>query len=326
MRRRGVPHRQDALVEDPATPLEVWRGGVNTWECDEMGHMNVRFYVARAMEGLVGLAAGFGLPGAFRANASATLLVREQHIRFMREALARAPLHMTAGVLDLGENEARILQLLYHSNTGEIAASFVTVVAHVTARDERPFPWSQRTRALARTLAAVVPPGAGPRGLGTAPATSRADGTLADELGLMRLGAGAIGPEECDIFGRMRPEVFIGRVADNVPRLAGVFRDPAAAVAPDRPASMGGAVVEYRLLHTAWPRAGDRFEIRSGMAAVDARTQRLVHWMIDPASGRAWGSAEALAVSFDLATRKVVEIGDADRTRLARFIVPGLSL
>ena len=26
--------------------LEVWRGGVNTWECDEMGHLNVRFYVA----------------------------------------------------------------------------------------------------------------------------------------------------------------------------------------------------------------------------------------------------------------------------------------
>ena len=33
--------------------VEVWRGGVNTWECDEMGHLNVRFYVARAMEGLV---------------------------------------------------------------------------------------------------------------------------------------------------------------------------------------------------------------------------------------------------------------------------------
>ena len=37
--------------------IEVWRGCVNTWECDEMGHLNVRFYVARAMEGLVGLAA-----------------------------------------------------------------------------------------------------------------------------------------------------------------------------------------------------------------------------------------------------------------------------
>jgi len=79
--------------------IEIWRGGVNTWECDEMGHMNVRFYVARAMEGLVGLAAALGLPHAFAAHAGATLLVREQHIRFLREARAGAALHMTGGVV-----------------------------------------------------------------------------------------------------------------------------------------------------------------------------------------------------------------------------------
>lgn len=47
------------------TGVEVWRGGVNVWECDEMGHMNVRFYVTRAMQGLVGLAAELGMPEAF---------------------------------------------------------------------------------------------------------------------------------------------------------------------------------------------------------------------------------------------------------------------
>ena len=31
-------------------------GGVNTWECDEMGHLNVKFWVAKAMEALAGLA------------------------------------------------------------------------------------------------------------------------------------------------------------------------------------------------------------------------------------------------------------------------------
>jgi len=68
--------------------LEVWRGGVNTLECDAMGHMDVRFYVARAMEGLVGLASALGLNGAFRERANATLLVKDHHIRFLREARA----------------------------------------------------------------------------------------------------------------------------------------------------------------------------------------------------------------------------------------------
>ena len=70
----------------PSGPIEVWRGGVNTWECDRMGHMNVRFYVARAMEGLAGAAAALGMGVAFTAHAAATLIVREHHIRFLREA------------------------------------------------------------------------------------------------------------------------------------------------------------------------------------------------------------------------------------------------
>ena len=43
--------------------VEVWRGGVASWECDQMGHLNVGFYVAKSMQGLAGLAAELGMPG-----------------------------------------------------------------------------------------------------------------------------------------------------------------------------------------------------------------------------------------------------------------------
>ena len=33
----------------------LWRGNANTWECDELGHLNVRFYMAKAQEALGGL-------------------------------------------------------------------------------------------------------------------------------------------------------------------------------------------------------------------------------------------------------------------------------
>ena len=48
--------------------IEVYRGSINTWECDEMGHMNVRFYVAKSMEGLAEFAHAVGLEHAFRAG------------------------------------------------------------------------------------------------------------------------------------------------------------------------------------------------------------------------------------------------------------------
>ena len=121
--------------------VEVWRGGVNVWELDDNGHMNVRFFMARVMEGLVGAAAALGLPDAFRPMAETTLIIREQHLRFLREARSRNPLHMTVGVLDIDAFNARLLFQLFHSNSGELAASFQTVVGHVSAQGLEPRHW-----------------------------------------------------------------------------------------------------------------------------------------------------------------------------------------
>ena len=80
---------------------EIWRGGVTPWQCDEMGHMNVQFYLSAASEGLTGLAAMLGMPRAFTQGASSTMLVREHHIRFLKEARPGAGLVMTGGLLDI---------------------------------------------------------------------------------------------------------------------------------------------------------------------------------------------------------------------------------
>ena len=90
----------------PNTGPEIWRGGVNTWECDEMGHMNVRFYLTKATEGLAGLAAELGMAHAFAPHAEATLLVTDHHVRFLKENHAGAALYMTGAVLSMGEVDA----------------------------------------------------------------------------------------------------------------------------------------------------------------------------------------------------------------------------
>ena len=306
--------------------VEIWRGGVNTWECDEMGHMNVRFYVVKAMEGLAGIAARLGLPQVFTPHASSTLLVREQHIRFLREAHAGAALHMVGGVVEMGESEARILQLLIHSRTGEIAASFQTVIAHATARDGLAFPWPARSRQRAEALAVEVPERAQARSLSLAPIESQASLARADELDLLGVGLGVVSPLDCDVFGRMRPELFIGRVSDGIGSLVGPLRDIVAAHAPSPPQRTGGAVLEYRLAHLDWPRAGDRFEIRSGLVEAQGRTMRLVHWLIDPDTGKPWGTSEAVAITFDLDARKAVAIEEPARLLMMQQARDGLAL
>jgi acyl-CoA thioester hydrolase len=228
---------------------------------------------------------------------------------------------MTGGILEIGETDARTLLLMRHQD-GELAAAFQTVVAHVTAQELRPFAWPQRIRARAAELSVAVPERAGPRSLNLDPVESQASVQRANDLGLRRTGLGVVSTADCDAFGRLRTEGFMHRLSEAIPHFfAG--RRPGNGEGESK---IGGAAVEYRLVHHAWPRAGDRLEIRSGSAGGDARVRRLVHWMLDPDTGRAWGSAEAIAVSFDLATRKIVTLSDEELARAEADAVPGLGL
>lgn len=306
--------------------VEIWRGGVNTWDCDEMGHMNVRHYVGRAMEGLVGLAAELGMPHAFSPFANATLLVKEHHIRFLREAHAGAPLYMLGGVIEMGECDAKVLQLLVHPASGALAATFQTTVVHATPREGQVFPWPTIARERAEALRVEVPEKARARSLDLSPFASTASLARAEALGLTRISLGGLLPSDCDVFSRMRAEQFIGRVSDGIGAFIHPFRDTIVAHAHPKPARFGGAVLEYRIAYLAWPRVGDRVDIRSGLLGADARTMRMVHWMLDPATGEPWGTSQAVAVTFDLDARKVVPVTDAAQAALAARAVADLAL
>ncbi|WP_374573433.1 thioesterase family protein [Phenylobacterium sp.] len=306
------------------TGPEVWSGGVNTWECDEMGHMNVRFYVAKSLEGLAGLAALLGLRHAFAPNADSTLIVREQHIRFLKEARPGVGLYMTGGVVEMGETGARLLLVMRHLS-GEPAATFQTVVSHATPFDAATFPWSARTRAAAEAIRIPVPAYAAPRSLPLDPVVTTASLERAEAMGLKRIGLGLIGPQSCDVFGRMQVDEFMGRVSDGIPRLIGRRATPEeVGAAPGT--RIGGAAMEYRLIHHAWPRAGDRLELRSGTAAADGRIRRFVHWLLDPETGRPWGTASAVAVNFDLDARKVVSLTPEAAKAVQAEVIPDLAL
>lgn len=300
----------------------MWRGSVAAWECDAMGHLNVGYYVAKSMEGLAGLAAELGLGRAFAADAPATLIVREQYIRFLREARPNAPLAMTAAVLGMGESDARLLMVLRHAS-GELAACFQMVVEHATAREGRVFPWPDRVRARAETLAGEVPEGGAPRSISLEPVETQASLARAEALGLPRTAMGAVLPQHCDPFGRMRAEGFMQRLSDAIPHLFAHIGRPGNAEARG---ARGGAALEYRLIQHAWPRAGDRLELRSGIGGGDAKFQRLFHWMLDPATGRPWATAQAISVALDLEARKLITLSDEELAQARKSWIPELGL
>ncbi len=308
--------------------IELYRGSINTWECDEMGHMNVRFYVAKMMEGLAELAHAAGLAHAFRERAQSTLRPRDQHIRFIKEAHAGAPFTMTGCVLEVSENSVLVYQQITHTS-GEPCASFRTWVDHVDVETGTPFAWTSATRARLEALRDEPPAVTAPRSVDMS-VPVRPSATMADVDAIKApvIGRGVVLPQQVDLTGAMMPEFFIGRVSDSISHLLRPWREKVAAESEARGEKlrMGGAVLEYRIVYRRWPRAGDRFVIRSARGFQKEKTHSFVHWIIDPDTGLAWCTSEAVAVSLNLDTRKIIPSSPELMKALAEVAPAGLTV
>ena len=299
-------------------PAPLYQGSVNTWECDDGGHLNVRFHLERAMTGLAHMAAALQLPRAFTSAAGSTLAPIEAHMRFLKEARPGAPLSMHGGVAKLGQSDATLCLDMRHAD-GAPSSCFTFRVAHVDTRGFRAFPWSARTREAAKRLHVTPPAHAKPRSIDMMQAPAAASRQRAIDLGAARIGGTMVTPDQCDAFGRLRGEHFVGRISDSVPNLLAPWRQAAAS---ETGASPAGAVVEARVVFRRFPRAGDLIEIYSGIAEVGEKTLRLAHWIVDPESGAAWASMEAVALTFDTVTRKALAPSAEARARVAKLVVP----
>jgi len=268
--------------------------------------MNVRIYLEKAFEGLGTLAAHCHMSHVYQTGSPSTLIPLEQHIRFMREVHPGRPLHMRGCVLDVDETRVTVYQELLHGD-GTPAAAFRTKLIHASADDMRPFPWSDRTRKALTDLIEEPPAATAPRGidLSVEPLPNE-EVTLgvAKSRGVKLIGQGMVEPGHCDVFGRMKPHWFIGRVSDSVPNLLYDWREKVAqAVEGSR---MGAAVLENRIIFRGWPKPGELFQIRTALSRAEEKVHALTHWMLDPVTGRPWMTSEAVAVTFDLVTRKTM--------------------
>lgn len=314
------------MVEAPSGWRDVWRGGVATWECDEMGHMNTRFYVARCMEAVAMLFGLAGLPRLFVPQAATTVVVTDMHIRFLREARAAASMHISAGFADISPDRASIVAMMHDSTTGECAATFRLGLRHVETADRQPAMWTARFMDRVGNELVAVPRLATPRGVGDLPDRTSASRSRAETLGLRQLGQGAVLPQACDGFGRMLPHAFVGAIADSVRNIITPLRELAASHSERRGPHFGAAALEFLIRLDDAPSSGDCWEVRTGLVRADSRTMSIVNWMLDPFSDRAFGSMEVIAICFDLEARKLIPISPPALAEMQNWSVPSLTL
>ncbi len=299
---------------------ECFRGNVNTWECDEMGHMNVRFYVVKGEEAASIFLSELGVAPSFLAKMGLRQQTVDYHVRFLAEMHPGAGVYGHAAVVEATPEQIRIFVDLRHAIGGHPAAT-LNLAIKLKDVDERFVPWPEDVLTRAREhLLAEIPPHGQPKSLHLDPSTADASRARTEELGLHQINLGVVHSDQCDGSGEMKGEWFMGRVSDGIGNLIRTFN-------PNRGkkgSNVGGAALEYRIIIHRRPKAGDILAVRSGLAGIGAKTFRMGHWMIDMVTGEAVATMEASAASFDLTERKIIPIDDEKRAEMEQHIVKGL--
>ena len=270
--------------------VPCYRGSVNAWECDENAHLNVRFYLGKANQGLPSLLQKAGIPAQPR--------IRVQHARFLREARQGVPLTVFAGFV----TASQVYSEVRHTGTGEPLATIVTDLAGELALPKDP-------------PRCAIPEHGAPRGIAAAAAALRPDYGSIGAMGFTEIGRGQIAPWECDAAGELEAFQYVGRMSDSVINLIAGFQTEEELSRRSNGVE-GGALVELRIAFHAPLRVGSTFTIHSGVAAVGRKTQHFVHLFYDEGSRACVASAEGIAIAMDLKARKAIELPEDRRRRI----------
>ena len=132
-------------------PLLTYKGTVYPWHCDEMGHMNVMWYVGKFDEGTRHFFHALGLTSAFLRENKRGMAAVEQTIQYKRELMAGDIVTVYSVLLEIKDKAVRFAHEMRKADTDEVAATTTLTGVHIdtVARRACAFPAAVRERAAA---------------------------------------------------------------------------------------------------------------------------------------------------------------------------------
>ncbi len=306
----------------------IQRGAVNAWDCDIMGHMNVRFYTARLVEGLAHVGRAVGLDGT-------ELRLRHSRIQHKRELRAGEPFRIEAAIQAVGGDGMELHARLVAEADEALAADYTI---HLDCRLD--------DAALSAAEALIVPRAESPRPSVAGTPSEPATAGLAEPFLAAR---GTAEAWEMDHAGRLAPGYMVSLVMSAIGPLRRHLELGAGQLGEAR---IGTAALEYDIRYlglirsgekSVWCgmlalgsktfrfgmriengliRSGEKYSVWCGMLALGSKTFRFGMRIENDSSDQTAGIVEVVNCMFDLEARRALPMPDRQRALAEALIVP----
>lgn len=135
-----------------AEPFETARGTVHTWQCDHMGHINVRAYGEFFEEACWQLYNRIGITPSLLRDGKFHMAAVQQDISYKKELLAGDVVEVRSGILEVRDKVLRFVHELHNSESGELCATSIFTVVCLDSEAHRARTFPDEIVAKARAL------------------------------------------------------------------------------------------------------------------------------------------------------------------------------
>ena len=293
--------------------ITVYRNSVQSWEIDQMGHMNVQFYFEKALQGCVVLWNKLGINGQAVELGNTDLSLARAHIRFLKEQKPGAPFFLKLGIVELGDTEVKLYLEMIESITLQPCAAF-----------NFQFLWTSKPSVEAKKnfskvfedLKIDIPSYGQTRGLSLEkePLISL---NQASQKNMIDSFEAVILLRQCDNMAKIKPSAYMGIVSDSTPHLLAYT----GTIDENGMTNVGSAALEYKFDFFEYVPLGTHLKTKSGVQSLSNKTFVWKHWIFNVETGKPVALASAVAVTMDLEARKSIPIPPEMSEALTKLIL-----
>ena len=282
--------------------VHSWSGEASQWECDELGHLNMRRYMFKIAEARQMLAILLGLTDSFKKGAYSTLKMREFHIRYLGEVRPGGPISIKSAITDLRETQMDVVHVMSHPD-GRAACMVHETLSHISLRTFEDFLWPSRLREAAGPFTIDVPDITGSKGLNLTSSPSGLTEAQVKDMGMQRIGRGVFAPGDANIFRRVTAQAILARVTQTVGQFSAAWPEMFSSDFVSGKSHIHGALLEARVVLGPAATPGDGYNFYSGIAGATPNVRTLIHKLYNCVTCELIASMEGVGCLMDLNAR-----------------------
>ena len=294
-------------------PRRIYKNSVETYEIDNMGHMNVQFYVQHALNACELFFRDENLIQP-RQSFNRIFKLEKLFIRYLREQTLGVPFSISVNYLSVDLNEIVIFLKMKNLLINDVSAAFVFSFRLPRLEQKKKRIISTLIRKLSSSPL-NVPLYGEKKGLSGLTPMDLNYSEIKRLPKLLDPYYGIVTSKSPSIAEELSAADYMGIISKAVPHLL-LQGDHSIAET-----NIGGAALEYEFRFKKFVSSGSGVFMKSGLRRINAKTYTWTHWLIEAATTEILAVADSVIITMDLRTRKAIQMPKRMWEKLQKILV-----